>query len=236
MKLGMALIALAWPGIAWAQSETPVQDRQFEDERASPFEDSLDQADRERGFLRASEPEARVAIQTLGKCVAERKPAEAHRVLVQDFTASDYEAGLRALSRGAVRSCVNRAIGGAGSLRSAELLFAGSLAEALLERDSVPLNVRLARNSGGEVASFSPSDSVAQCLARSLPDQVAALFATTPGSEAEENAAAPLLQTAPICARAAGIAAGLDVSVAGLRAIVATAAYRLVSSFEDAHA
>ena len=238
MRLGsipcmlLAVLSVA----AAAQDSAPVQDTRFEDERASPFEDTLDQADRERGFSTFNDAEARQAIDTFGKCVVERKPTEADRLLSRDFTTSGYRTGLRLLSQEATRSCVRDSIGGASAMRSSDLLFAGAMAEALLERDATPLNVRLVRSAGRDVRSYSPSDIVAQCLARSLPDQVAALFATTPGGDAERTAVAPLLQAAPACARAAGIDARVELTAPGIRAIVATAAYRLVSNPGDTHA
>jgi hypothetical protein len=189
---------------------------------------ALAQGEDDRGPLAENTPEARQAIEAYGKCTAEREPGEANRLLTMDFSSSRYRSGLRLLAEEAARSCARDIVGPGNLMRSANLLFSGALAEALLEADATPLNARLARSAAVEAPSYSPTDAVAQCLARSLPDQVAALFATAPGSDAETAAAAPLAQAVPACARAAGIRAQLDLSVPALRAMIATAAYRLV--------
>ena len=54
-------------------------------------------------------------------------------------------------------------------MRSANVLFSGAIAEALLEADATPLNARLAGNAATDSRTFSPSDAIALCLARSLP-------------------------------------------------------------------
>ena len=180
-------------------------------------------------------PEARLAIERYGKCTAELVPGEARRLLTMDFTSDRYRTGLRLLATETERKCAYDAIGRA-KMRSSDLLFSGAIAEALLEGAGTPLNARLARGVNAEVKSYSPTDAVAQCLARSLPDQVAVLFATAPASEAEAAAATPMIQAVPACARSAGIAAKVELSVPALRAMVATAAYRLVVNSGDSNA
>jgi hypothetical protein len=197
---------------------------------------ALAQVGDERDWDETNTPAARQAIETFGACMAERKPGEAHRLLTMDFTKSNYQTGLRLLSEEANRTCVRETLMSARVMRSSDLLFAGSLAEALLEKESTPLNARLARSAGATVRSYSATDAVAQCLARSLPDQVAGMFATVPGSDAEGAAAAPLLEAVPVCARAAGIGATIELTVPAVRAMVATAAYRLVTQTGDANA
>ena len=183
-----------------------------------------------------STPEARLAIETYGKCVAKREPRETRRVLLMDFTSDRYDNAIHRLSDEARRDCARASLEHGMAMRSAHLLFAGALAEALLEADTAPLNVRLARQAGIGAASYSATDKVAQCLVRSLPDQAAALFVTTPGTEAESAAAAPLSQAVPACAHAAGIASQIELTVPAVRAMLATAAYRLVASAENANA
>jgi len=194
------------------------------------------QAEDDQGPGARNTPEARLAIEAYGKCAAEKAPEEANRLLTMDFTSSGYSTGLRLLSQDVARRCARGAVPIGSAMRSASVLFSGAMAEALLEAETTPLNVRLVRSVGAESPSYSPTDAVAQCLARSLPDQVAMLFATVPASEAEAAATAPLLQAVPACARAAGIEAQVELSVPAVRAMTATAAYRLIASSGDANA
>lgn len=179
-----------------------------------------------------STPEARLAIEAYGKCAADRQRGEAERLLRMNFTSSNYRTGLRVLSYDIERRCARGTIERGSVMRSANLLFAGAMAEAILETEEAPLNARLARQVEVEVTPFSATDSIAQCLARSLPDQVSALFATAPGSEAETAAAAPLSQSVPACARAGRLSGNFELSVAALRAMIATASYRLINAGE----
>ena len=179
--------------------------------------------------LRENTPEARQAVERYGQCVAQREPGEAHRLLSMDFTTSRYQTGLRLLAKEAQRDCARDSVG-RGAMRSAGLLLSGAIAEALLEADAIPLNTRLVRSATTPVKSYSPTDSVAQCLARSMPDQVMALFATAPSSDAEASAAAPLMRAMPTCASAVGIAAKVEPTVPALRAMIATASYRIVKA------
>ncbi|OYW45253.1 MAG: hypothetical protein B7Z08_03395 [Sphingomonadales bacterium 32-68-7] len=180
-------------------------------------------------------PEARVAMEVFGKCAVERRPGEAVRLLKMDFTSTAYRTGLRKLSEDVARDCARRSFG-AGVMRSSDLLFAGAMAEALMEAEAAPLNARLVRIAASPVKTFSATDAVAQCLARSLPDQVAALFGTRPGSGAEEAAAAPLAEVIPVCARAGGVAESFELTVPAVRAMIATAAFRLLANSGDANA
>ena len=229
MIIAVALVAAVLPAAAWAQLNTS-------EDPPTSFRDTREEAERNisLGQNAASERSARLAVEAFGKCVAERHAGEAHRLLTMDFTSTGYRTGLRLLSREAERSCARDSVGRGNAMRSANLLFAGAVAEALLESQAEALNVRLARSAGTKVESYAPSDAVAQCLARSLPDQASALLATEPASAEEVAAARPLLDATPACARAAGIASRVELSVSAARAMIATASYRLIATREAA--
>jgi hypothetical protein len=222
--IALALFAAAIPAAVSAQLNTS-------EDPPTSFRDTREEAERNvsLGENSVAERDARLAVEAFGKCVADANPAEAHRLLTMDFNSTGYRTGLRLLSHDAERSCA-RKVGKSNVMRSANLLFAGAVAEALLEARAEPLNARLARSAAAKVESYAPSDAVAQCLARSLPDQVAALLATEPGSGDEQAAAQPLLGATPICARAAGITSRVELSVSAARAMIATASYRLVTA------
>ncbi|PKP95638.1 MAG: hypothetical protein CVT75_00995 [Alphaproteobacteria bacterium HGW-Alphaproteobacteria-14] len=181
----------------------------------------------------AADPAARQALDAYGRCVAERKPQESQRVLAQDFRSSAYRTGLRMLSDDAERNCAKAAVGQKGAMRSSNLLFAGAVAENLIEQGVEPVNVRLAMAVNAKADTFGPTDALAQCLARSLPDQVAALFAAGPASEEELAASAPLFSAIAPCSQAAGIENRIEMSLPAMRAMLATAALRLISKSEN---
>jgi len=222
----VAACALAGPAHAqeapntWTGEEPPTS-----------FRDAREQIDRDLilGEKEDSEPDARAAIAAFGKCVADRNAGETTRLLTMDFRSSKYSTGMKLLGKEDERTCVEKSFR-RGTMRSNTVLFAGALAEAMLEADSAPLNIRFARNAGKDAPSFSETDAIAQCLVRSLPDQAAALFASDIASPAEKTAAGPLLQAVPACANAVRISARVELSVPALRAIMATAAFRLINA------
>lgn len=174
---------------------------------------------------------ARQALDAYGRCVAEREAGESARVLALDFRTPQYRTGLKLLADEA-RQCARGVIGSRDAMRSSNLLFAGAVAESLLEQGPDAVNVRLVRAAATPLAPFGASDAVAQCLARSVPDQVGTLFAAMPGS-AEEAAAISALDPALVpCVRAAGVQSRFEASAPGLRAMIATAAFRLVNQAE----
>lgn len=181
----------------------------------------------------AAETAARVALDAFAKCVAEREPGESLRVLNRDFRTGAYRTGLRLLASDARGDCAYDAVGQDNALRSSNLLMAGSIAENWLEQGEAPVNVRIARAVETPAETFAPTDAVAQCLVRSMPDQVGALFATAPGDAGETASAAPLLAAIEPCAQAAEITAQIELTVPALRAMIATAALRLVAQSEN---
>lgn len=174
----------------------------------------------------AADPVARQTLARYAACVAAKSPEKVTDILTQDFRATSYGNGLRNLVR-ANEECAKQ-VGTRGErLRGSNLPFAAALAEALMRGNGAPLNVRLAKAaSGKEASTFSASDKVAMCVARSSPDDVANLFATDPGSDAEADSAAKLEPVIGLCSQDVR----LDTGVAGLRAIVATASFRLLAA------
>ncbi len=123
----------------------------------------------------ASSPEARVAMQRVGSCLADRSPEFAAETLAMDFRSTRYRQRLQNLVRNN-ESCFREQ-----GMRVAGLAVAGAVAERLLSRDPTPLNVRLARAARGTAATgYSPTDEVAMCIVRSVPDDVSRLFASEP--------------------------------------------------------
>lgn len=166
--------------------------------------------------------EARQTLARYGACVAERSPEKARAILLADFRTTQYRIGLRTLSENN-RDCFGRR----GKMRSSNLLFAGAIAEQLLKSGDGLLKVRLARAAAGNApASFGATDQIAQCVVRSVPDDVSSLFATEVTTDAETNALRALEGIAGRCAQGRQ----LETNPGGLRAILATAAFRNVEA------
>ena len=178
---------------------------------------------------------ARVALGEFGKCVAMAEPGESARVIGMDFTSARYRTALRLLADEARDDCARDAVGNGNALRSANLLMAGAIAEGLLAGSGEPLNARLLRAAQASVPTYSPTDAISQCLARSLPDDAARLFRAAPASPQEAEAATALQAAVPACTRAAGVGQRMDASVAALRAMLATATFRLLHAMEGAN-
>lgn len=171
-------------------------------------------------------PTERAAIADFGRCVVKESPAKAHSTLTADFRTAEYRDGLRVLAK-VNEGCFRKR----GKMRAGGLPFAAAMAEAMIAKGQAPLNVRLARAGIGKTApTYAPSDAVAMCVARSVPDQVAALFATPIASEAETKTAGDLLTAVRLCTPK-GVS--VDIAPYGLRAILATASYRLLAAQES---
>ena len=161
-----------------------------------------------------STPEARLAMAAFGQCVARSSPDKSHDLLTQDFRTPSYRAGLRALAENN-RECLKIR----GKMRATGLPFAAAVAESLLKVDPAPLHVRLA---------YAPSDVLAMCVARSSPNETAALFATPVATDAEKEAVAKLSPAAALCSAKVGRSMALEPFA--VRSVLATASYRLVAA------
>ena len=171
-----------------------------------------------------STPEARVALDAFSQCIADRSPDFAAQTLDEDFRSNTYENRLRHVTR--VNEDCFRGSGGRNRMRSGGLLIAGGMAERLLERNPAAVNVQLAHAASRPAPSGrTPAEGVALCVVRSTPDDVARLFSTDVASEAETPALRTLQPVVSLCNQSGP---ALQVSDAGLRAILATAAFRTV--------
>ncbi len=172
-----------------------------------------------------STPEARIEVARYGACIADASASKAAATLNQDFRTVAYRNALRQLYE-RNRDCFQRR----GRMRSSPLLVAGAIAERLLIRGGEPLGKRLALAAARPaVATYAPSDAAAVCVVRSDPDGVAKLFASALASQDE---AVALTALRPLAGRCAGRA--MEISDEGLRAILATAAFRSVAANDKA--
>lgn len=172
-----------------------------------------------------SDPASVVEMQAFGRCVARHQPKKAATLLRMDFTAPEYNRAMRKLAFGEP-SCLQPGIAGVRA-RFSLVLFAGALAEQLLSRIE-NLATRLVYDPAKPaVKTFSPTDYMAACASRTASDKVARLFATAATSAAEAAALAELTPTVQRCLPAGQTA---RFNRPGLRAILATATYRMVEA------
>lgn len=181
--------------------------------------------DRTNRIADPSTPEARTTLFQAASCLAKASSGEASGLLKMDFRSPAYRTKMDRLFDNN-RSCIT-----ARWIRSNRLLVAGDLAESLLTAASQKVNVRLAMLPAQSPAKpRTPTDAVAFCAARSDPDGVAKLF-STPVASADEAAAATALNLAFSRCNQTGKA--ISASASGLRAMLATATYRLLEGQED---
>jgi hypothetical protein len=171
-------------------------------------------------------PTERAAIADFGRCVASESPAKVRSVLTSDFRTKEYRDGMKVLAK-VNETCFK----GRGRMRAGGLPFAAAMAEAMIHKGEGALNVRLAKAGMGKAApTYAPSDAVAMCVARSVPDQAAALLTAPIASEAETRAANDLSTAVRLCTPQ-GVS--IDIAPFGLRSILATASYRLLAAQES---
>lgn len=208
-----------------AANQAPAASPATPESQTAPWPSGARELGGPSAFQNPVTPEARIMAARLADCVASESTAKVADVLTRDFRTTQYRNGLRNLMRDN-DGCARKA-GLRGTIRMDNLPFAAALAESMLAREATPLNVRLAKAAAGpEAPAYSPSDRIAMCVARSAPDDVAALFASEPGYPSEIAALGKVEQVARLCSEGKK----LDISPYGLRSIVATASFRLLAS------
>jgi len=164
------------------------------------------------------------AMLNFGHCVARQTPAGARKLLAMDFRTEAYGKVLQRLARGHGRCAPNSRI------RFDGILFAGAMAEALVEAEGTPaqLTVRLARNPArAPIPARSALETMALCTVFASPRETAGLLATGPGSRDEAIAVKALAPTLETC-----LAKGhqAELNRPGLRSVLALAAWRIAST------
>lgn len=170
-----------------------------------------------------SEPLAVEAMANFGQCVARTTPAGARKLLAMDFRTKDYAQAIDRLASGHGRCAPGSRIGFNG------VLFAGALAEAMLESEHRPeaLPGQIARHpSRPRIEARSSVETMALCTVMAEPQVVADLFATLPASSEEAVALKGLAPTLGACL-AQGQSAAMNRP--GLRSVLALAAWRLAT-------
>lgn len=227
----IAVGALLLSAVGAAAQQSPDRaDDELPARRDTGIEKTMRDAERKRAEDKTDEktnvstPEARETLYQTAQCLAKASPAEAGALLKMDFRAPAYRTKMDRLFDNN-RSCVK-----ARWIRSNRLLVAGDLAEALLAGGEKKVNIRLAALAPEKVITpRTPTDAAAMCVARSDPNGVGTLFSTKVASPDEAKAAGAL---AFVLSRCNQTGKTISASPSGLRAMIATATYRLLEGQE----
>ena len=177
-----------------------------------------------QGMDAAPDPLAVEAMLNYGHCVANFTPLGARKVLAMDFRTPEYGKALQRLARGHGR-CAPRS-----RIRFNGVLFAGAMAESLLESQGTPaqLSIPLAPNPARAlIGARSPVEAMALCTVLRAPRETVGLLVTGPASADEGRAVKALTRHLDAC-----LARGRQVQVnrPGLRSVLALAAWRIASA------
>lgn len=160
------------------------------------------------------------AMHNFGACVVRTTPAGAREVLAMDFRTDEYRTKLRRLARGHGRCTRVRT-----ELQFNGVLFAGAMAEALLEHDRKVLAGTEGLTS--KIAARSDLEGMALCTVMASPAAVSKLFDTEVATKEEAEAAAALSPTLNACISDNSRA---EMNRPALRSVLALAAWRLATS------
>ena len=174
-----------------------------------------------------TDPAAIVALHQFARCVVERSPRAAESLIGRDYGSLDYGDVHRRIERehGDCAMGEHPAFSG--------MLFAGGLAEALLERDHAPatLPALFAYDpSLPAIQARNESEVMALCTVRRAPRETAALLATDPESPAEAAAVRAVAAALPDCVRRGQ---PVRLNRPGLRALLALAALKLARQHDS---
>lgn len=167
-----------------------------------------------------TDPKAALVMHNYGKCVAERTPAGADKVLALDPRSREYQTALKKFTTGHDYCLAGGKLGGGG------VMFAGALAEARLTHDSRGLAGKLAWREGAvPIEARGELEAVGLCLVRKNPQATVELLGTEPMTSAE---AVALKQITPTLSECVANGQQFRVNRPGLRAQIALAAYRIM--------
>jgi hypothetical protein len=157
------------------------------------------------------------AMHAFGHCAAQRSPKDVTYLLDQDVRSGGYNQALKALAKKQA-SCPGAASAAGGGL------FAGALAEELLEYGHTPKQVAamIGKAPKKPVGSKDVTENAALCAVRANPGGVAQVLASGYGSKEETAAFKGLTPALNGCLKGKKLGAGGT----ELRSIIALAAFR----------
>ena len=174
-----------------------------------------------------SDASAVEALHNFGGCIVKMTPSGAEAVLALDYRTDEYREKLRRLARGHDRCTLPRT-----ELRFNGVLFAGAMAEALLEEPKRSVLRRLidAEEQASSISARSPLEEMTLCSVKTRPAAVGRLLKSDVQSEEEAQAIEALSPTLDACLAAAH---KVELNRPALRSVLALAAWRVVSEAES---
>lgn len=181
----------------------------------------------------AAEPVSPLAAEAMYKyteCVVQANRGAAEKLLAKDFRSEEYRADVRRMAKGYSRCVPGQKLG------FSSVLFAGNLAEHLLERNfsAATLAADLGRDrSAMPVPARTGSEAISMCIAMRAPQPTADLFHTDAMSSEESKVLAAIAPQLQGC-----VQQGVEFRTnrSGLRALLALAAYRIAVTSREGEA
>ncbi|VVT16384.1 hypothetical protein [Erythrobacter sp. EC-HK427] len=176
----------------------------------------------------------RLAVEAWTACMADEFPEDVRRLLTMDYRTDEYRRLMQDMGDRRISERCFRAMPRAyRRIELGGLPFAGGLAEQAMETVEEPsLLIRLSMAViGNQPETYSYTDQVANCMVTGAPNLVADLFATEVASDAEVGAFAQLAPVQAICTQNGE---AIEASAIAMRAMLATASYRILAAQDDA--
>jgi hypothetical protein len=177
-----------------------------------------------------SDPLEVQAAHNYGACIVSYTPQGAKQVLSMDFRTPEYTRKLHELAKGHDDRC---ALGG-WRYKFSPSLIAGGMAEALLKANGhqSELPKELAYDPSRQpIDARSPLEEMALCAVMKDPQETVRLFGTEPATAAEAEAMKPMTDVLTKCLKKD---TQVELNKAGIRALLALAAWRVVNTPEGA--
>jgi hypothetical protein len=184
-------------------------------------------APREASLGYKSDPKAVQKMHAVGECLGHREAETANKVLAADFRSEAYGTVLQLLAD-LGRECAADELG-RGALRSGGLLFAGSVAEGVMRKDSTLSNIAARTAFRPELPTIEARNAgeyMAFCVVRTDPAMVAQLLGTRPATVEEYQA---LKALGPTMSRCVPANSQSSFTRDALRALLALGTHRLAA-------
>ena len=177
-----------------------------------------------------SDPLEVQAAHNFGACIVGYTPEGAKQVLSLDDRSEEYSRKLHELAKGHVDRC---ALGG-WRYKFSPSLISGGMAEALLKSNGhqADLPKKLAYDPSRQpIAARGPLEEMALCAVMKDPQETIRIFSTQPATVAEAEAMGPMTDVLTKCLKKD---TQVELNKAGIRALLALAAWRVVNTPEGA--
>jgi len=165
------------------------------------------------------------ALHNFGTCVVERSPRGAREALALDYGSKEYQDQMRAVLKG-----TSYCLGANGQMIASPVLYAGSMAEALLKSEykSADLSQLLAYDPTRQmIQARSSAETMALCTVLNAPQATSRLLSTEPTTKEETEA---MKAIGPVLGECLKKNMKLTLNKPALRSLLALAAWRIATT------